>query len=95
LIKKLFCFIGASAPSPDLLFVLPQKVSKKGNPSADGRFTRKTYAQLADPSTDGPNSLLRRSNRTVLNANFTCFSVHRTRSLVSKLCAIQYLLSFC
>ena len=29
-----------------------------------------------------PNSLLRRSNRTVSNANFTCFSVHRTRSLV-------------
>ena len=27
--------------------VLPQKVSKKVNPSADGRFTRKTYAQLA------------------------------------------------
>ena len=29
LIKKLFCFIGASAPNPDLLFVLTQKVSKK------------------------------------------------------------------
>jgi len=25
----LFCFIGASAQNPDLLFVLPQKVSKK------------------------------------------------------------------
>jgi len=43
----LFCFVGASAPHPDLLFVLTQKVSKKVNPSADGRFTRKTYAQLA------------------------------------------------
>jgi len=28
-INKLFCFVGASAPNPDLLFVLPQKVSKK------------------------------------------------------------------
>ena len=125
----LFCFVGASAPSPDLSFaslvfiyfgvgdfrfapiVLTQKVSKKvkrphpafGHPlpkerdkrkKVFGRFTRKTYAQLTDPSVDGPNSLLRRSNRTVSNANFTCFSVHRTRSLVGKLPAIQYLLSF-
>jgi len=44
----LFCFIGASAPNPDLLFVLTQKVSKKVNPPAGGRFTRKTYAQLAE-----------------------------------------------
>jgi hypothetical protein len=27
--ESCFCFIGASAPNPDLLFVLTQKVSKK------------------------------------------------------------------
>jgi len=38
------------------------------------RFTRKTGVQLANPdSYRDPNSLLRRSNRTVSNANFTCF----------------------
>jgi len=41
-------FVGASAPNLDLLFVLTQKVSKKVNPPAGGRFTRKTYAQLAE-----------------------------------------------
>ena len=29
-LKKVDSFIGASDPNPDLLFVLPQKVSKKG-----------------------------------------------------------------
>jgi len=28
-LEKLFDFVGASAPNPDLLFVLTQKVSKK------------------------------------------------------------------
>jgi len=28
-LKNIFCFIRASAPNPDLLFVLTQKVSKK------------------------------------------------------------------
>jgi hypothetical protein len=37
-LKNIFCFIGASAPNPDLLFVLTQKVSKKHltRPSVDG-----------------------------------------------------------
>ena len=53
--KKLFCFVGASASNPDLLFVLPQKVSKKGK-TAPASLEKLTLSWLK-PSKLAPLSL--------------------------------------
>jgi hypothetical protein len=59
---------------PDFLFTLTQKGSKK---------VKTLPASLKKPAFVGsnrPNSLLRRSNRTIFNRRLICFLAHRTRS---------------
>jgi len=75
--KQVLIVAGASAPSPDFLFVLTQKGSKKVKPSPA------SLEKLALSWLNRPNSLLRRSNKTVSNANFTCFLAHWTRSILA------------
>ncbi|HET7734127.1 MAG TPA: hypothetical protein VFK73_09845 [Paludibacter sp.] len=67
-ITCIFCFIGASAPSPDLLFVLPQKVSKKGKTSP-ASLEKLTLSWLK-PSKLAPSSLKQDSFKRQLHLFF-------------------------
>ena len=81
----MLCFIiGASAPSPNLLFVLTQKVSKKVKTAPAS--LKKLALEKLKSSKLLPTVVKQEYFCTFL----TCFLVHRTRSVGCKLCAIQY-----
>ena len=90
-VRKVILLYRGFRPKPWLTFCLDTK-SKQKSQSVSWRMLHSK--NLRSVGWNRPNSLLRRSNRTVSNANFTCFSVHQTRSVVEKLCAIQYSLYF-
>jgi hypothetical protein len=72
--------------SLSLTFFLDEKSNKKINPSADGRFTRKTYAQpsLILPSVVKQGVFLRPPH--LFLATLTVGSAHRTRSVAKLPC---------
>jgi len=67
-LKNIFCFIGASAPNPDLLFVLTQKVSKKVK-TAPASLEKLTLSWLK-PSKLAPLSLKQDSFKRQLHLFF-------------------------
>ena len=66
--ESCFCFIGASAPNPDLLFVLTQKVSKKVK-TAPASLEKLTLSWLK-PSKLAPSSLKQDSFKRQLHLFF-------------------------
>ena len=73
---------GASAPNPDLLFVLTQKVSKKLK-TAPASHEKLAFGRLK-PSKLATAEYAATQTGQFFNATLTCFSAHRTRSLVSE-----------
>ena len=79
---------GLSAPNPDLLFVLTQKVSKKV------KTAPASLEKLALVTLKSPNSSLRSSNSGYFYASLTCFSAHRTRSEERSMTCSSHLIAF-